>query len=342
MNSSFQQIYEHGLALKGEEFADSILDVIKSIHGMQGHQTLTTCCVKTGKTQCLARSASGSQCSRNAKNGEFCGLHGNYEEPRRCGRCSTNKRVVFHRSKWEHHGRIDKPMPIHSSSTGEVMLKGPKRAKTSYLLYTQSKRSEVAAQNPDMSPQDMTRLLASMWGNLSKEDKAPFDEEARIEKDRYVSEREVWKERKRLVKKANKKNDKTKPKRKTTSYLVFNKQERPKVMNEFPNLSPQDVTRELGRRWSALGQEDKKKYQVIAGKDEMRFREEMRSWNFERSGSREKEYAGTKEPIVLEEEVVKLCIEPIELKKNTETEDFTDDESEEEIVYNADSDDDVF
>lgn len=339
MNSSFQQIYEHGLAMKGEEFANSILDVIRVIHGKKDECIIIKS--QSVKSQCMARSANGKQCSRKAKNGEFCGLHGNYELPRRCGRCSTKKKDVFHSSKWEHHGRIDMPKPIHTSSTGEVVLKGPKRAKTSYLLYTQSIRSIVSSNNPGLSPQDMTRKLASMWSNLSAEERKPFEEQAQIERDEYAKARDAWKERKKLIKKANKKNDKTKPKRKKTSYLSFIMKERPNVMSEFPDLSPQDVTRELGKRWSSLSDEEKGNYQLAADEDEFRFRKEMEQWNFERSESHSKTLSGNKDPIILEEKVVNLCREPIMVDKEMK-DDETDDESEEEIIYNADSDDDVF
>ena len=45
----------------------------------------------------------------------------------------------------------------------------PKRAKTAYLLFCDSLRSEVKADNPELSPQDVVRALAKQWKALDQD-----------------------------------------------------------------------------------------------------------------------------------------------------------------------------
>jgi HMG (high mobility group) box len=49
-----------------------------------------------------------------------------------------------------------------------------------------------------------------------------------------------------------------------TSYILFCIDYRPKLYSKFPNMSPQDITRELGKKWKTLDKKTKQSYQIKA------------------------------------------------------------------------------
>jgi len=49
-------------------------------------------------------------------------------------------------------------------------------------------------------------------------------------------------------------------KRKMSAFFKFMKKERPVVLKEKPNLKFTEIGKELGKRWRALSEADKKKY----------------------------------------------------------------------------------
>ena len=56
-----------------------------------------------------------------------------------------------------------------------------------------------------------------------------------------------------------------KPKRAPTGYLMFCSAERPSIKQEFPDYKPQEIVRELGRRWkTALSEEERQEWNDYA------------------------------------------------------------------------------
>ncbi len=65
-----------------------------------------------------------------------------------------------------------------------------------------------------------------------------------------------------------------KPKSKD-AFMLFTIDARPKIIIQNPNLRFGEVGREIGKRWKALSDSDKKKYEEMAVRDVARVREEM-------------------------------------------------------------------
>ncbi|KAL9184056.1 hypothetical protein ACHAXT_002142 [Thalassiosira profunda] len=61
-------------------------------------------------------------------------------------------------------------------------------------------------------------------------------------------------------KKAKKAAKEDKPKKPLSGYMLFSKQERPKVKADMPDATFGEVGRELGARWRALSDAQKAKY----------------------------------------------------------------------------------
>jgi len=64
---------------------------------------------------------------------------------------------------------------------------GVKRPTSAYIYFSNAKREEVKAANPDMAPKDIMRELGAMWKALNDKAKKPFLDMAAKDKQRYVS-----------------------------------------------------------------------------------------------------------------------------------------------------------
>lgn len=114
----------------------------------------------------------------------------------------------------------------------KVKAKRPKQALTSYILFCNANRASVKEENGDLDPKDITRKLASMWKELSDEEKQPFIDESKREAEKLKAEssnsdEEVPVEKKKTEKKTeskktekkseSKKSESTKTEKKTES-----------------------------------------------------------------------------------------------------------------------------
>ena len=67
-------------------------------------------------------------------------------------------------------------------SAEEVQLKRPRNA---YLLFTIDHRQSVKEKNPEALAKDILKLLGAEWTAFTPEQKAPYEEKAKEEKDAY-------------------------------------------------------------------------------------------------------------------------------------------------------------
>ena len=74
--------------------------------------------------------------------------------------------------------------------------------------------------------------------------------------------------KKNKKKKTKSKSDLKKPK---TSYIHYCISERPNIKKEYPNMKPKDVTRELGKRWRQLTDEQKTPFMNMYMEDKKRY-----------------------------------------------------------------------
>ena len=69
----------------------------------------------------------------------------------------------------------------------------PKRAMSAFLLFCGDKRPKLREKNPTASVGDLAKLLGAEWKTLNAAQKAPYDEKAKKEKDRYKAQMEAYK-----------------------------------------------------------------------------------------------------------------------------------------------------
>ncbi|GAN05587.1 non-histone chromosomal protein 6 [Mucor ambiguus] len=69
----------------------------------------------------------------------------------------------------------------------------PKRNLSSYMLYSQSVRSDVVKEHPTVRPVDIAKIIGEKWNALSDKEKQPFVKAAEKEKARYDKETKTYK-----------------------------------------------------------------------------------------------------------------------------------------------------
>jgi len=80
------------------------------------------------------------------------------------------------------------------------------------------------------------------------------------------------------------KKDANAPKRNLSAYFLFCAEERARVKAADPSLTLGDVAKELGKRWAAVDQTTKSKFEKLAAKDKERYEREKAAYKGGASG----------------------------------------------------------
>lgn len=167
---------------------------------------------------------------------------------------------------------------------------GPKRPLTSYMLFSQEKRPEVKAANPDMKNTEIVKELGRMWKDdyPDPESRQKWIDLAEKAKERYTEEKAAWleehPEEKSVPKKKSKgapkkskgdskgkaseidsEEEEPKPKKRTktvkpTGMVLFMQKSRPEIEEENPEWTTRQVIAEMKKRWSGLSAEERSEY----------------------------------------------------------------------------------
>jgi structure-specific recognition protein 1 len=69
----------------------------------------------------------------------------------------------------------------------------PKGATTSYMLFSNDVRAAVKGENPGLSVTELSKVIGAKWREMSAEDKEPYEEKARKDKQRFTEETKAYK-----------------------------------------------------------------------------------------------------------------------------------------------------
>jgi len=156
---------------------------------------------------------------------------------------------------------IKKLIPKESSTKGKNKKEkdpaAPKRSKSSYIIFCGAKRDEIKKKNPDMKATEITSKLGEMWQSLNDKQKKKYVDEANKDKERYEGEMNEYVPSEGFEKKGKKK---SKAKRAPSGYIIFCQDKRQEVKTENPEMKATEITKELGRQWRELSQEEKDEY----------------------------------------------------------------------------------
>jgi len=103
------------------------------------------------------------------------------------------------RAYWDEQSRNDKVRYVREKAAwkGPSLIPkrrakknplAPKRPMSAFLKFSQTRRTKVKNENPDMSNTDVSRLLGEMWRNATAKEKNPYREQEKFERAIYNAE----------------------------------------------------------------------------------------------------------------------------------------------------------
>ncbi|RLN57890.1 hypothetical protein BBJ29_005865 [Phytophthora kernoviae] len=158
----------------------------------------------------------------------------------------------------------------------------PTPHKTAYLHFCSTRRDDVAAAHSLWSVQQVTSELGKEWKVLTPAERKPWVELALFDKARFQNEAHQYVEQQqadeqpvRLRVPFRRKKKDSEPRQPDTAYICFWKSRRREVVTANPTLAAPLVSKEVGRQWKALSDEDRQVWVDMAAKDKHRFQEEI-------------------------------------------------------------------
>ena len=78
---------------------------------------------------------------------------------------------------------------LRASASGESSPPRLNKNVSSWIHFGKQNRSKIKESQPDIKPKQMMRELASLWHRTSPEDRQPYEEIAKRDKERYLQEK---------------------------------------------------------------------------------------------------------------------------------------------------------
>ncbi len=69
---------------------------------------------------------------------------------------------------------------------------GPKKPATSFVLFSNTVREKVKADNPGIAFLDLGKKLGEMWRDMDPEQKKSYIDQATQQKDQYLKDKRSW------------------------------------------------------------------------------------------------------------------------------------------------------
>jgi HMG (high mobility group) box len=133
-----------------------------------------------------------------------------------------------------------------------------------YMAFSMEERKRIVAENPSMKADigGVAKLVGKAWKALSEAEKAKYAKKGASmkTKTKKVKKAKKGEEEEEVEVKKGKKTRKSGKKRALSGFMKFSMKERAAVMKENPGIKFTEVGKELGKRWGALSDAEKKKY----------------------------------------------------------------------------------
>jgi high mobility group protein B1 len=159
----------------------------------------------------------------------------------------------------------------------------PKPPRSAFICFKDYKKEEIMKKKGiTKDNDDLLKVFADAWKELSDKERAYWDEEARNDKVRFVTEKKGYTGPSNQ-KKTRAKKDPNAPKRPMSAFLKFSKTRRKTVKEENPSVSNTDVSRLLGEIWRNSSDAEKAPYVEAEIIEREKYKEEMRKFREEKS-----------------------------------------------------------
>lgn len=161
----------------------------------------------------------------------------------------------------------------------------PTRNKTAYMMFVKEQRKKTQDANPEMNFVDVTRDIATRWGNLTPAQLKTYEDQAAKDKIRY--EKEVTEFRANhpdepLTVKKQKRAAKLKgPTKARSAYVFYTIERRAAVHAANPDMEFGEVTKTIANEWNNMNESQKAKYEKQSEEDRVRYESESDAFNRE-------------------------------------------------------------
>lgn len=159
-------------------------------------------------------------------------------------------------------------------------IKEPSKPRNLYVCFGDEKRKESTYKGMEFA--QVSKMLSVEWTKVSEKDKLKYKKLAEQDVIRYNKEMEEFKKNYPeyiATTKKRKRKAKDEPKNPKNAYIIFSNEERQKLLDQFPELTTKTAMVELGKKWKALDEKTKAKYEVKASQDKIRYQQEKEVWD---------------------------------------------------------------
>jgi hypothetical protein len=150
------------------------------------------------------------------------------------------------------------------------------------MCFTDARKKEILSQDNAPKNNEVLKIVAEEWKQLSDRDRAYWDEEARNDKVRFVREKKDYTGPWLLPKRRAKKHPLA-PKRPMSAFLKYSQQKRPMVKASNPDMSNTDVSRLLGEMWREASAAEKAPYVEGEKSERAKYNASVKKWREEQS-----------------------------------------------------------
>ncbi|XP_024380209.1 high mobility group B protein 6 isoform X1 [Physcomitrium patens] len=214
---------------------------------------------------------------------------------------------------------LSRPNPNAPEDLTKKKKKDPnrlKKPKSAFLLWCKVHRQKVCEENPNATFAEISTILGDKWKNVSEEDRKPYEDRYKVEKDVYLKlvgkeKREaealklfheeenkklaqelleqylaykkldslLWQEMESDVadgKKKKKEKDPLKPKHPITAFFAFSQSRRPALLEL--NKPVTEIAKILGEEWKSMSPAKRAPFEEIAAKEKERYSVELETY----------------------------------------------------------------
>lgn len=152
-----------------------------------------------------------------------------------------------------------------------------KRASSAYIHFTtdfRKKLKEKCEKNGDPLPKanEVAKMAGEQWKKLTPEERAPYDQKAQEDKERYLKECGKFE-----------KKESDKPKRAQTAYFIFLGEFREQMKGK-QSEGDQKIPALAGEKWRSMSEKDKEKYKQMEAVAKKKHEAAMEEWRKKNAG----------------------------------------------------------
>lgn len=180
-----------------------------------------------------------------------------------------------------HHVPIPTTTKTKKKRDHSVLRKAPqapKRFKSSYIMFFMAKQTEIKSElGPGAAVGDVSKRSSEKWKKLNPEERAYWDEKARIDKERYNMEKANYTGPWQVPWKRAKK-DPAAPKRPMSAFLYFSQDRRRDIKEANPGMRNTEISRILGGMWKQAPESERSPHIAKEAEERKKYKIRIADW----------------------------------------------------------------